>query len=78
MLDKFFSWTTTGDGQREISFIEARPCCDCQHYRRLVDGSICRKHLMAVVPDMHVTYMERTGSCFEPTDQHIDPPPENG
>ena len=43
-----------------------------------MDGSICRKHLMAVVPDMHVTYMERTGSCFEPTDQHIDPPPENG
>lgn len=61
----FYSWSATGDGNYEASFIETRPCSGCQHYKRLIDGSICRKHLMAVPPDMFVTYMERVGTCWE-------------
>lgn len=49
----------------EVSLIETRPCGECQHYKRLIDGSICRKHLIGVLPDLRVTYMERNGTCWE-------------
>lgn len=53
----------------EISLIETRPCSECKCHKRLVDGSICTKHLMAIHPEMLVTYMERNGTCFEQRDK---------
>lgn len=60
----------------EVSLIETRPCSDCKHYRRLIDGSICKKLLMAVPPDMKVTYMERNGTCWEVKEP--EPPQSHG
>lgn len=45
--------------------VDHRECRDCAHYRVVVGGSVCRRHLMAVVPEMHVTYQIIDGSCFE-------------
>ncbi len=42
-----------------------RPCSECRHSQQLVDGWICRKHLMAITADMHVSYTESSPLCFE-------------
>lgn len=62
----FYSWSTQDGKTYEASYRETRPCGDCLHYKRLIDRSICRKHLMGVLPDMLATYMERNGTCWEP------------
>lgn len=49
----------------QIYDVETRPCEECKHYKKLVDGSICRLHLMAVIPKMLVTYKLKDGSCFK-------------
>jgi len=46
--------------------IEPRECQGCASHKRLPDGSICTRHLMAVAPTMHVTYRLAEGSCFVP------------
>jgi hypothetical protein len=53
--------------------VEPRECQGCRWYRRLSDGSICRKHLMAVTPTMHVTFALTEGTCW--TDPAAPPPP---
>ena len=44
--------------------VDARKCQNCLHYRRLLTGSICEKHLMAVIPEMRVTYKIAKGTCW--------------
>jgi len=44
--------------------IETHECQYCQHHKRLIDGSICLKKLMAITRDMHVAYEEEKGSCW--------------
>lgn len=46
--------------------VDHRECKDCQHFFRSIGYTGCRKHLMAVLPDMHVTFNIEKGSCFEP------------
>jgi hypothetical protein len=46
--------------------VETRACGGCAHHRRLIDGSICRRHWMAIVPSMLVCYKITKGTCFEP------------
>lgn len=41
------------------------PCGECRHARELINGWICRKHLMAITANMHVTYGGSTVLCFE-------------
>jgi hypothetical protein len=45
--------------------VDPRECQHCHHSRKLHDGWICKKHLMAVTPDMHVTYDVAKGTCWE-------------
>ena len=45
--------------------VDARECGDCAHHSRLLSGSICKKHLMAIVPTMHVTFSVADGTCWE-------------
>lgn len=45
--------------------METRRCGDCQHHKRLFDGSICTKLLMSVLPSM-VPYVPLGKTCFEP------------
>jgi len=47
---------------------ETNRCCLCKHSEKLFSGWICRKNLMAILPDMHVTYEISKGSCFENSD----------
>ena len=56
----------------KVHAVHDRACGECIHHKRIgADGfgghSICRKHLMAVTTDMHVTYslLKRDGLCFE-------------
>jgi len=58
------SWCV-GCGEK-IYDVDERECKDCLYHSRLPGGSICRKHLMVVVPGMHVTFRIADGSCFTP------------
>ena len=54
----------------KVCAVHDQPCSGCRHYRLLIGGSICRRHLMRVTPDMHVTYKigkpaREGGLCFE-------------
>ncbi len=44
---------------------ETRPCKDCKQIKKDIHGHFCPKMLMAVVPDMKVSYYEEKGTCFE-------------
>jgi hypothetical protein len=44
---------------------ETRPCSECKKYKLVLGGPICKKHLMAVTPDMHAYYKIKNGTCFE-------------
>lgn len=57
------SWCV--DCGEKIYDVDPRECGACKAFRRLWDGSICTKHLMGVVPDMHVNYRVEDGSCWE-------------
>jgi len=45
--------------------IETRECSGCKHASPNIGWWICRKHLMSIAHDMHVTYKISEGSCFE-------------
>ena len=52
--------------------VHDRPCGECRHHSRVIGRSICVKKLMAVTPDMFVSYYiepdelrGRPGLCFE-------------
>jgi len=44
---------------------ETRQCKNCMFSKQLIDGWICKKHLMAITPDMRVTYKVSEGSCWQ-------------
>jgi hypothetical protein len=46
--------------------VDERECGDCLHHARLLNGSVCQRHLMVVVPSMHVTYCIADGTCWAP------------
>jgi hypothetical protein len=48
----------------KIYDVDPRECQDCAHHKRLIDGSICSKHLMAVTRTMHVTFKVANGTCW--------------
>lgn len=50
--------------EAKIYEVDDRPCKDCLHHRRLYSGSICTLHLMAVTPEMRVTFKIQEGSCW--------------
>jgi len=52
----------------KIYDVDSRTCDGCVHYRRLPNGSICRKHLMSVSASMHVTFKITEGTCWSPID----------
>lgn len=45
--------------------VETRECQFCRHSKRLWDGWICSKHLMAITADMRVTYLAKEGTCWK-------------
>jgi len=55
----------------KIFDVDPRECRDCLHHKRLIDGSICTKHMMGVSPDMHVYFKIVNGTCWTE-----NPPPE--
>ena len=57
------AWCTSC-GEKVLD-VDHRECRDCAHYRLVVGGSVCKKHLMVVVPEMRVTYSVVDGTCFE-------------
>lgn len=52
----------------KIYDVDDRQCKDCRHSQKLLDGTICNKHLMRVAPDMNVTFRIVDGSCWEARD----------
>lgn len=56
----------------KIYEVHTEPCMGCAHYRRDTERTgICRKHLMRVTANMHVTYAllpmhGQSGLCFQP------------
>lgn len=49
----------------KIYAVDERECKECLHYSRLYTGSICKWHMMAVAPTMHVTFNISQGTCWE-------------
>ena len=49
----------------KVYAVDERECRDCGQYKRVVGGSICSRHQMAVTSNMNVTYRIAEGSCFE-------------
>lgn len=67
------SWTQGRKGERgswccacgvKVYDVDERQCKDCTHSSKLWDGTICKKHLMRVTPDMNVTFKIAEGSCW--------------
>jgi len=44
--------------------VDDRECQDCNFAKKLIGGWICNKHLMAISPDMHVTFKISEGTCW--------------
>lgn len=72
-MDCAHTWTRTEAGKTgswctdcgvKVYDVDPRECKDCAHHERLIGGSICRKHLMGVTQDMHVTFKIAEGSCW--------------
>lgn len=59
----------------KVLAVHDRPCGECRHHLRIGPegfggSSICRRHMMSIVPDMFVAYHlvegpGRSGLCFE-------------
>lgn len=64
--DQFGTWC--GDCGEKIYEVETRQCAGCKHTKRLLDGWMCSKHYMIIVPSLHVTYKIEDGTCFEGVD----------
>ena len=58
------SGTWCKDCGTKIYDVECQECQGCQFFSRIVGGSICKKHLMGVTPDMHVYFKISEGSCW--------------
>lgn len=62
--DQKGSWCT--ECGTKVYEVEKRECKSCSHYFKNFNYSGCKKHLMAVSPDMNVTYEIVKGTCFNP------------
>ncbi len=49
---------------RKVFEVDTRPCSGCAHFCSGLNGSVCRRHLMRVVPDMLVTFKLSEGTCW--------------
>jgi len=51
----------------KIYDVDINECQYCKHFKKLkIDNhTMCTKLLMAVLPDMHVTFKIVNGTCFE-------------
>ena len=47
---------------------EINRCCLCKNAKKLFTGWICKKKLMVILPNNHVTYKISDGSCFKNSD----------
>lgn len=57
----------------QVYDVEDRQCQDCAHSRNGFVGMTCHKHLMAITPDMNVTFNITEGTCFsEKTKSELD------
>lgn len=56
------SWCTSCG--EKVFDVDDRECGGCKHYSSHGRTGICRLHLMAVSPEMHVTYKVADGTCF--------------
>lgn len=62
--DQNGSWCVECD--EKVYEVDERECKDCvSFFRRPLNYSGCRRHLMAVSPDMHVTYKIKDGTCWK-------------
>lgn len=59
------SWCV--DCGKKIYGVDERECKNCIHFFDSLGYTGCRKHLMAVSPDMHVTFKIEEGSCWSDT-----------
>jgi hypothetical protein len=48
----------------KVYAVDERTCDGCAHAQHLIGGWICNRHLMTIVPNMHVTYRISEGSCW--------------
>ena len=53
------------DCDEKIYNVDDRECKDCIHFFKLLNYTGCKRHLMAVIPEMHVTYKIEEGTCWE-------------
>jgi hypothetical protein len=53
------------DCGEKVLEVEWRECRHCAHFKATHTIPICTKKLMAVLPDMHVTYRFDKGTCWE-------------
>ncbi len=53
-------------GEKVFS-VDDRECKDCAFAKKLIDGWVCNKHLMAISPGMKVTYKISDGTCWTPS-----------
>lgn len=68
------TWTQGREGEKgswcnacgeKVLDVETRPCEGCAHYRDVIHGAVCKKHLMAVSPAMLVTFKIADGTCWK-------------
>jgi len=52
--------------------VETRTCEGCEHCKAVFAGSVCKKHLMAVSPDMLVTFKIANGTCWQAKTPNIE------
>ncbi len=45
--------------------VDPRPCSGCEHAKKLINGWICKKHLMGITHDMNVMFKIAEGSCWK-------------
>lgn len=46
--------------------VEEHTCSECLQFEAITGNiPICKKKLMSVAPEMHVTYKDEEGTCFE-------------
>ena len=55
----------------KVSEVDSRECQGCGFSRKLLTGWVCKKHLMAISPDMHVTFNISEGTCWEASSEQV-------
>ena len=75
------TWTQGRKGERgswcsdcgvKVYDVDERQCQDCAHSSKLWDGTICKKHLMRVSPDMNVTFKIADGTCWQERGPNVE------